>query len=299
MSRRSLTVIVAALLVALAIAAAGCGDGDDGAVGPTAGPTVEPTTAPTVPTSPSPTEEPSEGTVTVLVYFLSGEKLATAERTLPATKAVGKAAMNALCGGPNDYERAAGLTSSVPKGTEVLGISVKDKVATVDLSGQYASGGGSLSMMTRIAQVVYTLTQFDTIRAVRFHLDGEPVEALGGEGIIVDTPQRRADWEDFEPIIFVEHPGVGATVDNPVVISGRATVFEATIQLEVRNAGGKLLAKGFTMATMGAPERGRFRERLAYAGSPSEGFVIAYEQSMKDGSRLHEVRVPVFFATGD
>jgi hypothetical protein len=48
---------------------------------------------------------------------------------------------------------------------------------------------------------------------------------------------------------------------------------------------------------MGAPERGRFRERLAYAGpSTSEGFVIAYEASMQDGSRLHEVRVPVFFA---
>jgi hypothetical protein len=182
-------------------------------------------------------------------------------------------------------------------GTQVLGISVNDKVATVDLSGAYASGGGSLSMMTRVAQVVYTLTQFDTIRAVRFHLDGKPVEAIGGEGIIVDSPQRRADWEDFEPVIFVERPGVGATIDNPVVIQGRATVFEATVQLEVRDADDRILARGFTTATRGAPERGRFRERLAYAASAStEGFVVVYEQSMEDGSALHEVRVPVFFA---
>ncbi len=175
--------------------------------------------------------------------------------------------MEALCGGPNDFEEAAGLTSSVPEGTEVLGISVNDSVATVDLSGEYASGGGSLSMMTRVAQVVYTLTQFKSIRAVLFHLDGEPVDAIGGEGIIVDTPQRRADWQDFEPVIFVERPGVGATIDSPVVISGRATVFEATIQLEVLDADEKPLAKGFTMATIGAPDRGRYRERLAYAAS--------------------------------
>ena len=293
MSRRTLILIVVAVVAALAFGVAACGDGDEGTGEPTAGPTSEPTAT----ISPAPTEEPSGETVTVLVYFLSGEKLATAERTLPATQAVARAAMDALCGGPNDYEEAAGLTSSVPEGTQVLGISVKDKVATVDLSGEYASGGGSLSMMTRVAQVVYTLTQFDTIRAVRFHLDGKPVEAIGGEGIIVDSPQRRADWEDFEPVIFVERPGVGATIASPVVISGRATVFEATIQLEVRDADDKILARGFTTATRGAPDRGRFRERLAYAGSATtDGFVIAYEQSMEDGSALHEVRVPVFFA---
>ena len=295
MSRRTLILIVVAVVAALALGVAACGDGDEGTGEPTTEPTSEPTASPS-PTA-TVTAEPGGETVNVLVYFLSGEKLATAERTLAATQAVARAAMDALCGGPNDYERAAGLTGSVPEGTEVLGINVKDKVATVDLSGEYASGGGSLSMMTRVAQVVYTLTQFDTIRAVRFHLDGEPVEAIGGEGIIVDSPQRRADWEDFEPVIFVERPGVGATIENPVVVSGRATVFEATIQLEVLDADDKPLAKGFTTATMGAPERGRFRERLAYAGpGTSEGFVIAYEASMQDGSRLHEVRVPVFFA---
>ncbi|HSL95417.1 MAG TPA: GerMN domain-containing protein [Thermoleophilia bacterium] len=292
MSRRTLILILVTVAAALAFGVSACGDGDEG----TGEPTAEPTSEPTATTSPAPTQEPSGETVTVLVYFLSGEKLATAERTLPATQAVARAAMDALCGGPNDYEEAAGLTSSAPEGTQVLGISVKDRVATVDLSGEYASGGGSLSMMTRVAQVVYTLTQFDTIRAVRFHLDGKPVEAIGGEGIIVDSPQRRADWEDFEPVIFVERPGVGATVASPVVISGRATVFEATIQLEVRDADDKILARGFTTATRGAPDRGRFRERLAYAASTStEGFVIAYEQSMEDGSRLNEVRVPVFF----
>jgi germination protein M len=287
MSRRSLVLIVLAVVAALAFGVAGCGDEGDGG-------TVEPTPGPIAPPSPSPTEEPSGETVTVLVYFLSGEKLATAERTLPATLAVARAAMDALCGGPNDYERAAGLTSSVPEGTTVLGITIMDGTATVDLSSEYASGGGSLSMTSRVAQVVYTLTQFKTVRAVQFRLDGEPLEALGGEGVIVGTPQRRADWEDFEPVIFVERPGVGATLSSPFAVKGRATVFEATVQLELRDVDDRLLARAFTMATIGAPGRGRFSERLAYVGAPTEGFVIAYEQSMQDGSRLNEVRTPVF-----
>ena len=287
MSRRILSLMVLALVAALALGVVSCGDEGDGGA-------VEPTSEPTVAPSPSPTDEPGGETVTVLVYFLSGEKLATAERTLPATQAVARAAMDALCGGPNDFERAAGLTSSVPAGTAVLGITIEAGVALVDLSGEYASGGGSLSMTSRVAQVVYTLTQFKTVKTVRFRLDGEPLEALGGEGVIVDTPQRRADWEDFEPPIFVERPGVGATLANPFVIKGRATVFEATVQLELVDDNDKPLARGFTTATRGAPLRGRFSERLAYVGAATQGIVIAYEQSMQDGSRLNEVRIPVF-----
>jgi germination protein M len=296
MSRRILVLIVLAVAAALALGAVACGDdetNDNGAAEPTPD-----ATAPDSP-SPTPTEVPDGETVTVLVYFLSGEKLASAERTLPATQAVARAAMDALTGGPNDFERAAGLTSSVPEGTEVLGITIDDGRATVDLSGEYASGGGSLSMTSRVAQVVYTLTQFRTVSSVQFRLDGEPVTALGGEGVDVGRPQRRADWEDFEPPIFVERPGVGATITSPFTISGRATAFEATVQIELRDDDDRMLARAFATATRGAPERGRFSERLAFVGDATQGVVIAYEESAEDGSRINEVRVPVLLSPAD
>ena len=43
-------------------------------------------------------------------------------------------------------------------------------------------------MFMRLAQVVYTVTQFDTVKSVRFHLDGEPVDVFSGEGIVLDKP---------------------------------------------------------------------------------------------------------------
>ena len=89
-------------------------------------------------------------------------------------------------------------------------------------------------MMARVAQVTYTLTQFPTIKAVSFKLDGRPVEALGGEGLVLHTPQSRADWRDFEPPIFVETPGVGAVLSDPFTLRGTASVFEGTVHRAAR-----------------------------------------------------------------
>ena len=64
------------------------------------------------------------------------------------------------------------MYTAIPDGTTLLGISIADGIATVNLSREFESGGGSASMQARLAQVVYTLTQFPTVTGVRFQLDG-------------------------------------------------------------------------------------------------------------------------------
>ncbi len=51
-------------------------------------------------------------------------------------------------------------------------------------------------MQARLAQVVYTITQFPTVKGVVFSLDGEPIDVLGGEGIIIDQPLTRRDYAE-------------------------------------------------------------------------------------------------------
>jgi hypothetical protein len=133
------------------------------------------------------------------VWFSRGESLVPVARAHPPTLGVATAAINALVAGPTRAERRSGVTTAVPSGTRLLGISITKGVATVDLTSEYEAGGGSLSMQMRLGQVVYTMTQFPTVKAVRFKLDGAPVNVFSGEGIVLDHPVGRSDYKDLAP----------------------------------------------------------------------------------------------------
>jgi spore germination protein GerM len=187
------------LLGCLGFVLAGCGSG--GAVslgspptGSTSGPEVTETGS-TTQAKPTTVRTP----LSFEVWFARGERLIPQLRTHAPTRLVATAAVSALLAGPTPAERTAGIATAVPAGTRLLGISINQGVATVDLTSGYQSGGGSLSMQLRLAQVVYTLTQFPTVKTVRFALDGAPVNVFSGEGIVLDHPAGRSDYADLAP----------------------------------------------------------------------------------------------------
>ena len=281
------------MLCACALLLAGCGSGDDETTVVAPGETAATTTTGTTTTAPTDTGEVAEEQ-RLQVYFLRDEKIGVGARRVPETPAVGAEAVRALLGGPSDEERTAGLTSAIPSGTELLDLEISDGVATVDLSEEFASGGGSLSIQARVAQLVYTLTQFPTVRAVAFRLEGEPVEALGGEGLVLSEPVDRADFEDLTPQILVESPAVGETVGTPLRIMGTANTFEATFMVALLDASGRELARDFVTATSGSGERGTFDKQLPFGAEvPFEGTVKVWEASAQDGSEIHIVEIPV------
>ena len=208
----------------LGFAAAGCGSEKAGSLGQ---PAQTGTTQATEPTGTVPTS------VSLEVWFLRGEQLVRERRTHKTTQRVATAAIQALLAGPSPAELASGLGSAIPAGTKLLGISIKNGVATVDLTSEYQSDGGSHSMQARLGQVVYTLTQFPTVRAVRLHLDGKPVNVFSGEGIVLDHPVGRKDYEGLLPAISVENPAAGARASSPLRVSGSANVFEANVTVQV------------------------------------------------------------------
>jgi germination protein M len=199
--------------------------------------TVGTTTSTTNTTAPTTAVATTDGTaptlVDVKVYFLRDERLAITHRLVPGP-GVMRAALNELLAGPTPEEAAAGLSSTVPDGTELLGLNLAGGLATVDLNSQFESGGGSLSMMARIAQVVFTATQFDNSDRVLFWLDGEPIEYLGGEGIVLDEPQARMDVDrTISGAVIIERPAYGAIVGSTFTVTGEGDVFEAQFPIEV------------------------------------------------------------------
>ncbi len=298
-SRFARTTLV--LAVASALAAAGLAACGDSSGGSSPAPTATVTVTPTPSASPSPTTAPTatpQPATTISLYFLRGGKLGSAQRRVPQTTMPATAALKALLTGPTAAEQAAGLTSAVPTGVRLLGLSIDGTTARVDLPGRFVAGGSDLSWQERVAQVVYTLTRFPTIRAVDITLAGGLVEIAPGSDLgLILAKQSRADWRAFEPAIFVETPGVGAVLSSPFALNGTASVFEGSFAARLVDAAGHSLVRRQVQAFAGAPGRGRFRTTVSFSTTAQSGALIVYSQSMEDGSRQNEVRIPVTFSS--
>jgi germination protein M len=294
MRARGMTLPVVGALSALL--AAGCGT----ATTPTAQPTSQPLPTTSAPPTTTTTPTPSSSSVAeanqVRIYLASSKGQLVAAHRVVRTQAgaVLAAAIRELLRGPTSAEREAGVSSAIPAGTEYISADVRGGTATVNLSRQYSSGGGSLSMRLRLGQVVFTASQFPTVHQVKFQLEGQPVTVFSGEGIILDQPNTRSTYEDLVPAIFVESPTIGQTVSSPVQIVGTANVFEAVFKVELTDWDGRIVASRVVTATSGTGTRGDFHITLPYSVTRTgPGELIVSSISPKDGRRINVVETPL------
>jgi hypothetical protein len=162
------------------------------------------------------------------------------------------------------------LTTDIPADTKLEDLSVEGGAAHVQLS-QSLDG-------TATAQVVYTLTQFPTVRRVR--LEGDE--------------HRRGDFEGETPAILVESPVPGEEVASPLRIEGTANTFEATFQVEVLDVEGHILGKRFVTASSGSGTRGTFDAQVPFRATRAGPVkLVVFELSAEDGSRMNELEIPL------
>lgn len=246
------------------------------------------TSAPTTATVPVATERAGVYLVRDQVLTVVGRDIAVDTGAAAETPALASAALHALLAGPSADEAMAGIVSLVPAGTELNGVDVQGSVATVDLSSEFESGGGTLSMTLRIAQVVYTATAIDGIDMLRFRIDGEPRTTIGGEGVMVDGVGREQFTDGVLPAILLETPFDGDAYVDPLRITGTTNVFEATFNYQVVAADGTLLLEGFAMASCGTGCWGVFDAVLPAlpAGASGPFTLRVFDISEADGVTL-------------
>jgi germination protein M len=233
--------------------------------------------------SPSPSPSAGSGTTNLTVYLFMDGKLAAVQREVPKTVAVARAAMNQLLAGPTSNDASAGrLTTEIPDDVLLLGISIANGTATVDLSREFESGAAAADIVARVAQVTYTLTQFPNVDRVALRLDGQPA---------LDRPATRDDYRDYSPSILVDRPGWGGTLANPARITGESNVFEAQFRVQIQTASGKVLADQQVHAACGTGCWGAFDITVPYrVGADQPGRLKVYNLSAKDGS-VEDVRI--------
>jgi hypothetical protein len=229
----------------------------------------------------------------VATYFTRSALLVAGSRVVPRADAV-RAAVAAVVDGPNTAERAAEYSSAIPSGSALRGVAVNARRADVDLSNAFTTGGGSLSMRLRVAQIVYTVVRLGVADSVRFLIDGRPVESIGGEGLIV-TNVTIAEFDDLLPPIVVEFPTPGAAVGPAFTFKGFANVFEGHVSYELLDGRETVLTKGFVTGMMGA--WGPFSTTVSYpAGAVGPLVLLVFTISPKDGARRDESRISLVSA---
>ena len=177
----------AVVTVAAVAVLSGCGLGAQSAPEPISIP--RPST-----TGPGVTGDPDGPRVTV--WFVRGSRLEAAER--PAQQPGLTPALDALVAGPSRGEVVDGLRTALsPQSLMPDRPAAADAVVTVAVSREFTEVAGGNQLLAT-AQVVFTVTEFPGVEAVRITADGSPVEVPTDDGLSAE-PVGRDDYASVAP----------------------------------------------------------------------------------------------------
>jgi spore germination protein GerM len=119
-------------------------------------------------------------------------------RSLPGLDKKIKYVIDQLIKGPDDEETKEGVFSLLPPGSVISDVRTEDNVAYLDFNKNIEEGGGIENIRGRLAQIVFTATQFPQITKVWFLIDGKQIKSFSGEGITeVEKALGREDFPEF------------------------------------------------------------------------------------------------------
>lgn len=144
------------------------------------------------PTNPA----PEEATAQAYLLILEGDRTTLTPIPVPSStndpeQLLASAMQQLLASPPADGD----TFSAIPEETTLRSLEIRTDGIYVDLSSQFTTGGGSAAMQGRLGQILYTATSLEPDAAVWLSVEGEPLELLGGEGLIVPQPMTRSDFE--------------------------------------------------------------------------------------------------------
>lgn len=106
--------------------------------------------------------------------------------------------------------------------------------------------------------------------------------------LINSSPTKNAAVE-------IVSPKPNTTIKNPVKITGQAAVFEAVLQIRIKDASGLILAQTKTMTAQGQ-KMSPFSANVKYKKpTRPKGAIEIYSLSPKDGSEINKITIPIVF----
>jgi spore germination protein GerM len=151
-------------------------------------------------------EETSSTTTTILstgeseevtVYFILNDRLSPVKRRVSPPVTVEKV-LQKLFAGPTTAEQLNGYRTAISPDTTVLGAPIEARIATVNVSKNFAFGQVPEQIIA-YAQVVFTAVDVAGVTGVLFALKGNRQEAPQGDGSSQSAPLSRAAYPQVTP----------------------------------------------------------------------------------------------------
>lgn len=155
----------------------------------------------TDPDSPIPDAITQEKEVSISWLNPTGESIELVSNTMTFKKSVKpeqvlETALETLLSQPPESTE---YTTAIPEGTKLLDLDIKESGIHINLSKEFIAGGGSASMSSRLAQIIYTASSASDREPIWIDVEGKPLKNLGEEGIVVSQPMTKKDFqENFE-----------------------------------------------------------------------------------------------------
>lgn len=169
----------------------------------------------------------------VTVYYQDGDGyLIPMTRWIQMQQGIARAAVSLGIDSAIAREEVAyyGVYPVIPVDTDILGIDIRDGIATIDFDRNLLNYNNAASERNIIASIVYTLTEFKTISKVRILVNGYPQdilkygtnvsEALGREDITINADASLLkDGSEKADIFLFKKANEGFTYLVPVSVS--------------------------------------------------------------------------------
>jgi spore germination protein GerM len=160
---------------------------------------VEPLEQETVP--PEREETPPTPTVRTATLYLvkidaNGNLVQTAvKKDFPYTQAPLTALLGHLLEGASAAEQQLGLISFIPAGTKLLSTVIQNETAYISFSEDFRYNTfGSDGYAAQIKQVVWTATEFPTVKNVQILIEGKK-ESYLGDNLFIGSPLNRESFQ--------------------------------------------------------------------------------------------------------
>jgi hypothetical protein len=173
-----------------------------------------------------------------------------------------------------------------PDSVTVRGVTVEGKVVTVDLAdvGTVPRAGTPALAVQQLVSTVAAAASYTSVKridGVRITIDGAPVAKLWNA---VDTsrPVKQQHPSEIYAPVWVIDPQQGQQVGRSFTVHLAGIVWEGTVNLRVRGAGGEVLVEQVVQLSVGAPAVGEARVPVTLP--PGRYIVEAYYISQADSS---------------